>query len=185
MIIIEDYKPTWPSDFRVIKEDLTRILGNKALRIDHIGSTAVPGLAAKDVIDVQVTVASLPADIPELLAAAHYRWKPQITQDHVPEGMPTDSQLWTKLFFNGPADQRSANIHIRISGNPNQQYPLLFRDYLRVHPRSAQSVALIKRQLAEHHGDDVGTYYDIKDPVYDLIWDAANNWAHQTNWTLN
>lgn len=181
MIIIEDYKPTWPSDFQIIKDDLAQILGHKALSIDHIGSTAVPNLAAKDVIDVQVTVASLSADIPELLSAAHYRWKQHITHDHVPEGMPADSQLWTKLFFNAPADQRSANIHFRISGNPNQQYPLLFRDYLRVHPRSAQSIALIKRQLAKHHGDDDETYYDIKDPVYDLIWDAANDWARHTN----
>ena len=43
---------------------------------------------------------------------------------------------------------------------------------------------IIKRELAKHHGDDVATYYDIKDPVYDLIWDAAQTWATCTGWTV-
>ena len=182
MIVIEDYKPAWPAEFQTIRGDLARILSHRVLRIDHIGSTAVPDLAAKDVIDIQVTVTALTPDLPDLLVAAGYRWKPHITHDHVPEGAPAAAHLWAKWFFNGPADRRSTNVHLRVHGNPNQQYPLLFRDYLRTHPRSAQSVALIKRQLAKHHADDEATYYDIKDPVYDLIWDAATGWARQTGW---
>ena len=59
-------------------------------------------------------------------------------------------------------------------------YPTI--DYLRAHPKSALSVELIKRQIARHHADDIEAYYDIKDPVYDLIWDAAQAWAQQTGW---
>ena len=86
------------------------------------------------------------------------------------------------FFFNQPAGQRRANIHVRVAGNPNQRYPLLFRDYLRAHPNSARTVELIKRQIARYHADDVEAYYDIKDPVYDLIWDAAQDWARFTGW---
>ena len=95
----------------------------------------------------------------------------------MPLGEDDDPRLWAKFFFHQPSGQRHANIHVRAAGNPNQRYPLLFRDYLRAHPNSARTVELIKRQLARYHADDVEAYYDIKDPVYDLIWDAAQEWA--------
>ena len=100
----------------------------------------------------------------------------------MPLGEDDDPGLWAKFFFNQPSGQRRANIHVRVAGNPNQRYPLLFRDYLRAHPNSARTVELIKRQLARYHADDLEAYYDIKDPVYDLIWDAAQEWARTTGW---
>jgi GrpB-like predicted nucleotidyltransferase (UPF0157 family) len=72
-------------------------------------------------------------------------------------------------------------VHVRINGNPNQQYALLFRDYLRTHPNSARTIELIKRELVRRHADDLEAYYDIKDPVYDLIWEAALEWSRETN----
>jgi GrpB-like predicted nucleotidyltransferase (UPF0157 family) len=155
-----------------------------ALRIDHIGSTSVPGLGAKDVIDVQITVQALTPEVRQRLVAAGYVCREDITHDHVPLGEDDDPRLWAKFFFNQPAGQRRANIHVRAAGNPNQRYPLLFRDYLRAHPNSARTVELIKRQLARYHADDIEAYYDIKDPVYDLIWDAAQDWARHTGWQL-
>jgi GrpB-like predicted nucleotidyltransferase (UPF0157 family) len=97
-------------------------------------------------------------------------------------GEDASPQLWQKFIFTQPEGQRRANIHVRVMGNPNQRYPLLFRDYLCAHPKSAQSIELIKREIAKRHADDVEAYYDIKDPVYDLIWDAALDWSHHTNW---
>ena len=91
---------------------------------------------------------------------------------------------WTKLLFNQPPGQRRANVHVRVDGNPNQRYPLLFRDYLRAHPNSARSIDLIKREIAKRHADDMDAYYDIKDPVYDLVWEAAQDWSRQTGWQL-
>ena len=81
------------------------------------------------------------------------------------------------------ASRGSTNVkRSRKAGNPNQRYALLFRDYLRAHPNSAATIALIKQQLAHYHADDVDAYYNIKDPVYDLIWDAAQAWAEQSDW---
>lgn len=58
-----------------------------------------------------------------------------------------------------------------------------YQPILRAHPNSARSAELIKRELVKRHADDEDTHYDIKDPVYDLIWDAAQSWARQTGWT--
>jgi len=182
MIVIHDYKSSWPEEFESIRASLQQILGPLALRIDHIGSTSVPGLGGKDVIDIQITVQALTFDIKERLIQAGYEYWPTITQDHVPLGEDTNPKLWAKYLFNQPKASRRANIHVRIDGNPNQRYPLLFRDYLRAHPNSARSVELIKREIAKRHAEDVEAYYDIKDPVYDLIWDAALDWSRHTRW---
>jgi GrpB-like predicted nucleotidyltransferase (UPF0157 family) len=182
MIVIQSYNPAWPEEFAALRLSLMEILGETAVRIDHIGSTAVPGLGAKDVIDIQVTVRELTPEVTRRLTGAGYEYWQAITHDHVPSGEDDDPRLWTKFLFSQPAGQRKVNVHVRLDGNPNQRYPLLFRDYLRAHPNSARSIERIKRELAKRHGDDLDAYYDIKDPVYDLIWEAAKDWAKATGW---
>ena len=182
MIVIKDYDPEWDEEFLEIRQSLFDILGSLALRIDHIGSTSVPGLAAKDVIDIQITVEALAPEILHRLLDARYEYWEAITHDHVPPGENEDPALWVKYLFNQPNGHRRANVHVRIDGNPNQRYALLFRDYLRAHPDSARSIEIIKREIASRHPDDLDAYYDIKDPVYDLVWDAAQDWSAQTDW---
>lgn len=182
MIVIHSYRPTWPDEFETIRASLLEILGPTAQRIDHIGSTSVPGLGAKDVIDVQITVAELTPAITQKLIRAGYRYWQAAAYDHVPFGEDGTPGLWAKLFFYQPEGERRANVHVRIDGNLNQRYALLFRDYLRAHPNSVRTVELIKRELVRYHAHDEDAYYDIKDPVYDLIWDAAQEWARYTNW---
>jgi GrpB-like predicted nucleotidyltransferase (UPF0157 family) len=184
MIVIHDYKPNWPQEFEAIRASLLRTLGALALRIDHIGSTAVPGLGAKDVMDVQITVAALTAQVREVLVHAGYEHWPAITHDHVPPGEDDASDLWAKHFFTEPKGQRRTNVHVRVQGRLNQRYALLFRDYLRAHPHSARSIEKIKREIARRHPQDEGAYYDIKDPVYDLIWEAAKEWSRHAGWKL-
>ena len=178
-IVIQDYNPAWPLAFEAIQIALAKVLGPLALRIDHIGSTSVPGLGAKDVIDIQITVQELTSEIRQRLVVAGYEYCEAYTHDHVPLGEDDDPSLWAKLVFSEPMGQRRANVHVRIDGNPNQRYALVFRDYLRAHPNSARSIELIKREIAKRHAEDVDAYYDIKDPVYDLIWDAASDWSRR------
>ena len=73
-------------------------------------------------------------------------------------------------------------MHIRATGSANQRYALLFRDYLRASPGTATSYSLIKTELAKRDEDDVNAYYAVKDPVCDLIMDAAERWASATGW---
>ena len=176
MIRIQDYRRSWPDTFERIGASLLGILSPLALRIDHIGSTSVPGMAAKDVIDVQVTVEALTSAVTAQLVDAGYQYKSHVTHDHVPAGEDPDPKLWRKLFFIQPEGERRANLHVRAAGKPNQQYPLLFRDYLRAHPDAARTIERIKRELAGRFANDVDAYYAIKDPIYDLVWRAAQAW---------
>src|SRR5438552_16157021 len=80
-IVIIEYRPEWAEEFTAIARPLREALGELALRIDHIGSTAVPGLAAKDVIDVQVTVRDLTPDLEAAFQRAGYT-RTSYTQDH-------------------------------------------------------------------------------------------------------
>ncbi len=185
LVEIVPYDNRWPTDFATIGAKLRGALGQLALRIDHIGSTAVPGLAAKDRIDVQLTVADF--DRIELVQSAleeiGYTAVPGILHDHQPPGWAGPDAQWEKRFFRAPATQRPTNLHVRAAGLANQRYPLLFRDYLRAHTRSAAAYAELKRRLAENLRD-LDTYPDVKDPACDLIIAAAEDWAVVTGWEL-
>ena len=186
MIIIVAYDTSWPEAFISVAQPLRTALGELALRIDHIGSTSVPGLAAKDVIDVQVTLKDF-SSAPQLVSALGslgYTLIPHITSDHLPplyQGPETD---WEKLMFRPPANQRPTHLHVRALGRPNQRYPLLFRDYLRAHPVASAAYAQIKTNLSQRHPDDVDFYYDVKDPLCDIVIDAAEDWVQATGWQM-
>jgi GrpB-like predicted nucleotidyltransferase (UPF0157 family) len=94
------------------------------------------------------------------------------------EGADTD---WEKWQFEPPTGQRRTHTHVRLVGRPNQRYPLLFRDYLRAHPATAESYAELKRRLAQGLADSL-TYPEVKDPAVDLIYLAAEEWAAATHW---
>ncbi len=134
MIEIVDYRASWSQDFRDIARTIRNGLGDIALRIDHIGSTSVPGLCAKDVIDLQISVAALDSQVTDAMQRLGYTQAQDISRDHRPpddDGPETD---WFKLFFRAPSGQRRTNTHVRVLGRPNQRYALLFRDYLTAHP---------------------------------------------------
>jgi GrpB-like predicted nucleotidyltransferase (UPF0157 family) len=186
MITIVPYDASWPEAFVEVARPLRIVLGHLALRIDHIGSTAVPGLAAKDRIDVQVTIQHFDCtqQVVTALGLLGYTHFKEYTSDHRPplaQGPDTD---WEKLFFRPPATQRPTNLHVRALGRPNQRYPLLFRDYLRTHPAASAAYAQVKLNLARLQPDDEDFYYDIKDPVCDVIIQAAEEWARLTNWQM-
>lgn len=177
-VVIVDYDPTWPRQFEELAAGLRQHLGDGVVGIDHIGSTAVPGLAAKDVIDIQISVAGL-AEADRLAPAferAGYRAAPY-RQDHRPPGDPSDPGRWEKRLWQSLPGARRVNVHVRVAGWPNQRYALLFRDYLRARPGAAAAYARLKRELAERFGDDLGAYTDVKDAACDLVVVAAEDWA--------
>jgi GrpB-like predicted nucleotidyltransferase (UPF0157 family) len=181
MIEIVEYQPSWPTEFRDIARTLRSAVGSSALRIDHIGSTAVPGLAAKDVLDIQISVAEFDDYLLDRLLALGYTRLEHIERDHCPPGCVSSADEWQKWFFRPPIGQRPTNTHVRIIGRANQQYALLFRDYLRSHPATAAAYASLKRQLARELRDE-SRYPEVKDPAVDLIYLAAFEWAVQTGW---
>ena len=181
--MIQPYSERWPSEFAKVRDLLQEALGEMAERIDHIGSTSVPGLAAKDVIDVQISVPDLgdrrlAAALEELGATST-----DIIRDHVPPGDQSGPSAWEKRYFRSPASWRPIHLHVRETGRSNFRYALLFRDYLRHSPTAAAAYAEIKVALSRLHPYDVDAYYAVKDPVCDLIMDAAEQWATREKWS--
>lgn len=183
LIEIVEYDGRWPAEFADLGQALRATLGDHAQRIDHIGSTSVPGLAAKDRIDIQLTIADM-GEIPQVgerLQAIGYTMAPMQVADHQPPGWHGSADQWVKRFFRPPAGQRPTNLHVRVAGRANQRYALLFRDYLRAHPASAAGYAELKRRLAAGLRD-LNDYPDVKDPACDIIMSAAEDWASAVGW---
>ena len=180
-IQILPYNPAWPATFQRLKSSLLPLLPATA-QVHHIGSTAVPGLPAKDIIDIQITLPALSDLNHETLTAAGLTRRPPTT-DHMPPGLTLPPQDLAKFLYRH--DAPVAHIHIREAGRFNQRYPLLCRDYLRAHPLAAAAYATIKHNLAARFLDDIEAYYDIKDPVFDLIMVGASAWADHTGWTIS
>ncbi len=181
MVEIIPYQKSWPSEFQKISSILRHTLDELALRIDHIGSTSVPGLAAKDVIDIQITVAALDDRLILAMTALGYTQAEGIRHDHRPPNFAGPETEWEKWYFYPPRGQRPTHTHVRVQGRANQRYPLLFRDFLRTHSATAEAYAELKRRLAQHLADPQ-TYPDVKDPAADLIYFAAEDWAAAVDW---
>jgi len=182
MIVIVPYQREWPEEFERLGRALRAALDGLAVRIDHIGSTAVPGLAAKNIIDIQVTASELTAEIDAALMEAGYDRLVDILRDHVPPGASGEPEQWAKWFYHQRGAARWVNLHVRLQGRSNQRYALLFRDYLRAHPMAAAAYGQAKTALAHYHADDIEAYYEVKDPVCDIIIAGAESWAAATGW---
>jgi GrpB-like predicted nucleotidyltransferase (UPF0157 family) len=171
-IEIVPYDPAWPRLFEELGRALRGALGGVALRIDHIGSTAVPGLAAKPIVDVQVSVASFePLD-------AFRRPLERLGYVHRPGNTER-----TKRYFREPPGSRRTHLHVRRAGSFSEQWPLLFRDYLRAHPEAGDEYAAVKRRLAARFPHDGAAYTDAKGAIMWEIIRRADGWAQARGWT--
>ncbi|TDZ45296.1 dephospho-CoA kinase [Mycobacteroides franklinii] len=177
--------PTWPVQAQRIVNRLAVACGSKALRIDHIGSTAIPGLDAKDVIDIQVTVESL--DVADALADPLADiGLPQIVGITADEPHDAEIATWGKRIHAAADPGRAALVHVRVDGWPGQRFALIFRDWLRSDPQARAEYLSIKqaaeRAAAEANGDP-GAYVDAKEPWFAAAYPRALAWAAETGWT--
>jgi GrpB-like predicted nucleotidyltransferase (UPF0157 family) len=172
VVTIVSYDPTWPTAFRHIGMKLRRSLGLLALRIDHIGSTSVPGLAAKPIIDIQVSVAALDpvAAYGSAFEGAGFHWR-----EENPDRM--------KRYFREISGPRT-HVHVRAAGSWSEQFALLMRDYLRTHPEDAARYAVLKHELASQLGHDRHAYTNAKGPFIWAMMQRVDNWAQETGWAL-
>jgi GrpB-like predicted nucleotidyltransferase (UPF0157 family) len=170
-IFIADYDPEWPLRFAALGSQLRHSLGPVALRIDHIGSTSVSGLAAKPVIDIQVSVERLETAVP-------FR-DPLQELGFVYRAANTDR---TKRYFREPPGQPRTHIHVRKAGSFSPQVPLLFRDFLRARREAAAGYEAVKRRLAARYPNNRRAYTDAKTQVVWGILQRADEWAQQLGW---
>jgi dephospho-CoA kinase len=175
------YDPTWPAAAARLIARL-RLAG--APRVAHIGSTSVPGLAAKDVIDLQVTVASLAdADaLAEPFARAGFVPMPHLTQD-TPHPPDLDPEQWRKRMAASADPGRWCNVHIRVEGSAGWRAALLFRDWLRASPGPrADYLAMKERAAAENATATIGDYAAAKEPWFQKAFTEMERWATDTDW---
>jgi GrpB-like predicted nucleotidyltransferase (UPF0157 family) len=183
-LVVAAPNPAWTTRGRALTGELYELLAPLALHVEHIGSTAVPGMAAKPVFDVQISVRDLQEAQDAFtgpLAGHGYDLAPY-RQDHVPAGRDDDPARWTKrLWTRRGHPEPDVNLHVRAAGSPGERLALLFRDWLRAHPEAVPAYARFKQLLAEAV-PDLATYADVKDPVVDLVVAVAENWARDTGW---
>lgn len=185
--------PSWADQAQRIVNRLKTSCGHRALRVDHIGSTAVPDFPAKDVIDIQITVESLAVadELVEPLLSAGYPRPKHITQDFPkPDARSTvkrydhsdDEALWHKKVHGSADPGRPTNVHIRVDGRPNQQFALLFLDWLKANPAVRAEYLTVKRRADSTGGGDILRYVEAKEPWFLDAYRRAWEWADSTGW---
>lgn len=152
-IIVLDYNPNWPLEYEREKQKITSILNGNCVGIWHIGSTAVPGLAAKPVIDIMAAVQSL-----EAVDAAAKKFI-KIGYEYLGEfGMPG------RRYLRKGGDERTHQIHIfHISDRENLNRHLAFREFMRKHSKEREEYTTLKKLLAQKYPYDIDGYCDGKD----------------------
>lgn len=180
-----EYAPAWPAQATRLRERIALAGGELVRRVDHTGSTSVPGLAAKDIIDLQVTVGSIEdADALALpLQDAGFPQLDWIDRDN-PKPYAPDPDQWRKRLHAGADPGRFANVHIRVEGTPGWRYALLFPDWLRANPDELADYQTLKRKLSDQYRDDEdsGNYADAKEPWFDDAAVRAEEWAERAGW---
>jgi GrpB-like predicted nucleotidyltransferase (UPF0157 family) len=142
MLTIVPYDSAWPVLFDIEAARIRGLFGELALRVEHVGSTAVPGLAAKAVVDIQVSVRSLMPMSSYLERLAH------IDYQHIPLG----AFDLVYPFFQKPAEGPSTHhVHLCVAGSEQERNHLAFRDYLRSHPLVGAEYVALKHRLASAH----------------------------------
>jgi GrpB-like predicted nucleotidyltransferase (UPF0157 family) len=135
---ISSYDPRWPFEFEAERNRIARSLEQIACRIDHNGSTAVPGLDAKSIIDIQVSVQQLQPILryAEPLAKLGYVYMPHVDDTICP-------------FFHCPSEwPHRYHVHVVESGGQEERRTLAFRDFLREHRDIAEEYVALKKRLA-------------------------------------
>jgi GrpB-like predicted nucleotidyltransferase (UPF0157 family) len=148
------YDPHWPDAFRAQAERLRHLLGHAIARVEHVGSTAVPGLSAKPVIDILVEIADFESARQTVLPKLQDdRWEYLWRDDRPPGHM--------MFIRRDAAGARTHHVHMAPPDHPLWER-VAFRDYLRAHPEEARRYDQLKAQLAAEHPSDRERYTDGK-----------------------
>ena len=163
---IIEYDPRWPSRFAEEAHRIRRLIGDPSVEIEHQGSTAVPGLAAKPVIDMLVAVPSI--EIAEQYAAALVADGYEHVEHRYRESWPERIVLIRR-----EGSTRACHVHLMLRHHRNWSCLLAFRDYLRTHPDADDDYATLKRSLATGLGDDRHANMTAKSDFIARIADTA------------
>lgn len=165
-IEIAEYDPRWPARFAAEAEQIRRLLGTPFLEIEHYGSTAVPGLAAKPVIDMLVAVDSI---------VSAERYATTLVQNGYEPVDPRYREIWPEriVLIRRERGARVCHVHLMLRRHTAWTRLIAFRDHLRTHPDVAREYADLKRSLAGTLGHDRHAYMSAKGDFITRITDVA------------
>lgn len=166
-IIVVDYNTNWSKQYEQEKQQILLALGDTVINIQHIGSTSVPGLAAKPVIDIILGVKQIPPLLEQVssLEAIGYSYYGELGipgRHYFRKGMP-----------------RTHQIHAVLVNSEFWERHILFRDFLRKHPKAAQRYAALKRKLTQEFAGDRTRYTNSKTPLIEQLLVEAKLWQQK------
>jgi GrpB-like predicted nucleotidyltransferase (UPF0157 family) len=172
-VIIVDYDPAWPVHFEMLHAVVASALGDLALTVEHVGSTAVPGLAAKPIIDMDVVIPSR-SDVPtavDRLSRLGYKHR-------------GDLGIAGREAFSHPPGLPPHHLDVCARDSEELMHHILFRDYLRAHPDEARAYAQLKRRAASVFREDRDAYTEAKsvfvEELLQLALDDAGGFSGST-----
>lgn len=154
---LAEYDPAWPEGFAPHEERIAAALGERALQIEHVGSTSVPGLAAKPIVDILLVVANSGDEATYLFAMEAAGYELRVREPDWNEH---------RMFVNA---ERAAQVHVLTRGDAEIERYLIFRDRLRTNPADRELYERTKRELARRKWKYVQNYVDAKGPVVEEI----------------
>jgi len=168
MTVVE-YSAEWPRLYAQEMAVLRGALGHEIVRCHHIGSTSVPGLAAKPIIDIMIEVRSVEAldELNEAMRNLGYQPKGEF-------GIPG------RRYFPKGSDERTHHIHAFAVGDPHVEPHLAFRDYLRTHPAAVAEYAAVKKAAAVAHETDPEGYVAFKHGLVERMVSEAVHWKNES-----
>ena len=172
-IEVVPYDPEWAQRFREEAEQLLEVFGSLVVAVHHVGSTAVPGLEAKPIIDILVVVRDL--------EQVHHYNEAMATRGYIPKG--SFGIQGRRFFIKGTETERTHHIHVFARGHPAIRRHLAFRDYLRAHPDRARAYGRLKAKLARRFRHDIEGYMAGKDAFIKTIEKEATAWQDQRSRT--
>ncbi len=168
-IEVVPYDRNWPERFETEKLKIQTALSSKALRVDHVGSTAVEGLPAKPIIDIQLSVAD-PDDESSFL--------PELEE----QGYVLRVREKGHRMVRTP--ELDVHVHICKTGSDWERRHLLFRDWLRTDKQDREAYGNLKEQLASKDWETMNHYADAKGDLIQEITEHAEKWVVETNWHI-
>jgi len=169
-VVMTEYDPQWPARFAMLRERIAAALGRLALQIEHVGSTSVPNMCAKPIIDLDVVVEH--EDVPAAITALEtlgYRHEGNLG----PDGR--EAFRWIGEF-------PEHHLYICPQGSPAFERHLRVRDYLRKHPEEAREYAEVKQRLAREYRDNRTKYQLAKKEFVDALMEKARQeFGNRTN----
>jgi GrpB-like predicted nucleotidyltransferase (UPF0157 family) len=168
-IKVVPYDTRWSDRFRKEADELAAIFGEEAVAIHHIGSTAIPGIYAKPIIDILVEV----QDIERVDAFNREMAK----RGYLPKG--EFGIRGRRFFIKGTEESRTHHIHVFQTGDPEFERHLNFRDYLRAHPEEARAYSRLKKELARKFPHDIDSYMAGKNDLTKELERRAKAWKNR------